>query len=505
GIKIPDAIITSLVVNPVNGSILVGTWDSGLYSYMPGRPGSPVPLKHETCTVDQNGSPLPGDKKNKQKLLRGVQGGGFLEKSPPGRRRQEKALLCISSMLFDNQRLWVGTIDRGLWLSELKKGPMVFKKIKKLSDYRVTSIKASPRGDKILVTTMGNGLFIYTGRTGKWKILDKKRGIPTDDLNISVCDEENIFSGSEGEGVIRFNLITGQVNQYKLLNEIAHNNVSVVTPEPQNNRLWIGTEGNGAAFLDLDPGKWTILNTSNRILNSDVVNCITVDGSKGRAWIGTDDGMVKYDIGSRKHQRYGFEEGLDSVLVYASGFDHIKRLWAAFYIGSPALFNPQKNRWVTLEEAPSSICYAFSIARKSKSIWMATTNGIVNYNIKTHKNKNYWPDIEFRSVLFDPGKGELWAGSWGKGLFYMEVKKFQQQKIKKFENLAVLDIKRDERNNTIWFATNIGVFCLDKERQTFEHLDVTAGLGFNYVLSIGITADSIWFGTWGGGVSRLKY
>jgi hypothetical protein len=26
---------------------------------------------------------------NKQKLLRGVQGGGFLEKSPPGRRRQK--------------------------------------------------------------------------------------------------------------------------------------------------------------------------------------------------------------------------------------------------------------------------------------------------------------------------------------------------------------------------------------------------------------------------------
>jgi CubicO group peptidase (beta-lactamase class C family) len=31
---------------------------------------------------------LPGDNKINQKLLRGVQGGGFLEKSPPGRRRQ---------------------------------------------------------------------------------------------------------------------------------------------------------------------------------------------------------------------------------------------------------------------------------------------------------------------------------------------------------------------------------------------------------------------------------
>jgi len=34
-------------------------------------------------------------KLNNQKLLRGVQGGGFLEKSPPGRRRQEKSLFNI--------------------------------------------------------------------------------------------------------------------------------------------------------------------------------------------------------------------------------------------------------------------------------------------------------------------------------------------------------------------------------------------------------------------------
>jgi hypothetical protein len=37
-----------------------------------------------------------------QKLLRGVQGGGFLEKSPPGRRRQimKKIIFAILSMVF---------------------------------------------------------------------------------------------------------------------------------------------------------------------------------------------------------------------------------------------------------------------------------------------------------------------------------------------------------------------------------------------------------------------
>jgi ligand-binding sensor domain-containing protein len=68
----------------------------------------------------------------------------------------------------------------------------------------------------------------------------------------------------------------------------------------------------------------------------------------------------------------------------------------------------------------------------------------------------------------------------------------------------VLDIKKDEEKNTIWFATNAGAFYYDTERHTFGHLDVTNGLGLNYVLSIGITRDSIWFGTWDGGLSRLR-
>jgi ligand-binding sensor domain-containing protein len=300
------------------------------------------------------------------------------------------------------------------------------------------------------------------------------------------------------------NLKTGSIDRFNLANEIANNKVSVVTPDPGNNRLWIGTEGNGAAGFDLASEKWTILNTSNQVLLSDVVNCIAVDSLHDTVWIGTDNRMVQYETRTGNYQRYGFDEGLDSVMVYAAGFDHINRLWAGFYIGSPAIFNPRSKRWKTIEEAPGAICYAFSMDKKGKSLWMATAGGIINYDIKTSKSTNYWTDMEFRSLWFDAEKKEIWAGSWGEGLCRMTVETYQQQKIKRFENLSVLDIKKDEVKNTIWFATNVGAFFFDSERQKFGHLDVTDGLGLNFVLSIGITRDSIWFGTWGGGLSRLR-
>jgi ligand-binding sensor domain-containing protein len=534
-ISIPDTIISSLAVDPATGLLLVGTWGKGLYLY---KPGSQLPVK-------QKFAPL-------------------------------QSIDFISAILAEDKTLWIGTVNNGLWVTDLrtighdaeppnekflrgakrgKMGRWEVKKVNKnyklqITNYNVqnykpnginasmqyhsnsplfpsflssqlpifplyppgrrgqnifiTGIKASPGKDKVFITTNGSGLLVYYKKTGKWETITTKQGIPTDQLKVSAGDGENIFLGSDGQGIVQLNLKTGNIHRFDFSNEIANNKVSVVTPDPRNNRLWIGTEGNGAAGFDIAAEKWTILNTSNRVLSSDVVNCIAVDGLHDNVWIGTDNGMVRYESRTGDYQRYGFDEGLDSVMVYAAGFDHINRLWAGFYIGSPAIFNPIAKRWKTIEEAPGDVCYGLSMDNKTKSVWMATAGGIINYDIKTGKSTNYWKGIEFRSLLFDAEKREVWAGSWGEGLYRLTVETHQQKKIKRFESLSVLDIKKDEVKNTTWFATNAGAFYYDTEKQTFTHLDVTNGLGLNFVLSIAITRDSIWFGTWDGGLSRLQ-
>jgi len=47
-----------------------------------------VPWFKENVPPSHDNEFSPGDDENNQKLLLGVQGDGFLEKSPPGRRRQ---------------------------------------------------------------------------------------------------------------------------------------------------------------------------------------------------------------------------------------------------------------------------------------------------------------------------------------------------------------------------------------------------------------------------------
>lgn len=494
-ISIPDTIITSLALNPVNNSILVGTWGKGLYSYQP----------------------------RTQVLIK--------QTFPSQPAFDDHALDFISALFVENEskQLWLGTVNNGLWILDLNidlqaglaTGAALPRKVPDLPDDWLTGIDASPGRDQIFVTARGSGLHIYSRRTGQWETVSMTTTptLTTNRLNACAAGENHIFLGSEGEGVIRVNIKNGTIKNKKLTyfkssNEVANNKVSVITPDNRNHRLWIGTEGNGAAHFDQLAGTWTILNTGNHILDSDVVNCITVDKDDDAAWIGTDQGMVRCEARGGKHCRYGLAEGLSSIMIYASGYDPADTLWAAFYYGRPAIFNPNLEKWRPLENIPGCVCYELSMANNNPlpSMWLATTDGVMNYDVKNHKITNYWPDFEFRSLLFDAKRKAIWAGSWEKGLFYMEIESGRQSQVKEFENLSVLDIKKDLQQDTIWFATSEGVFSLQPgeinehkghDKYTFTHYDAADGLGMNYVLAIGITADSIWFGTWGGGISKL--
>jgi hypothetical protein len=59
-------------------------------------------------------SPDPETDENKQKLLRGVQGGGFLEKSPPDRRRQNVFIEGRDKVNDSTLRLFINKIEQGL-------------------------------------------------------------------------------------------------------------------------------------------------------------------------------------------------------------------------------------------------------------------------------------------------------------------------------------------------------------------------------------------------------
>jgi ligand-binding sensor domain-containing protein len=308
-----------MVVDKNPGLILIGTWGKGLYSY---QPDSQLFLKKT----------LP--------IKPGI---------------NHKSFDCISALFLEHhnqiKKLWLGTVNNGLWIIDYTSGPPIPSKVLDIPDDWITDIKASPNLEQVFVTTRENGMYIYTTLSDQWEKISTATypNLPGNHLNTCVvnpANKDDIFIGSEGEGIIQLNVKKGTFNTLKFSNEIPNNKVSVITPNEKNHHIWIGTEGNGAGRLDLLENKWTVLNTANNILNSDVVNCISIDHES--AWIGTDNGLARFNYQNGKLRSYGIKDGLSSLMIYASTYDPYfpgPKPWITFYYGCPAIFDYDMDKW----------------------------------------------------------------------------------------------------------------------------------------------------------------
>lgn len=504
---LPDDAVTVLIADTGRNSIWFGTWEGHIYRYNLSKNEW-----HFITTAENNlDCPITALELDlsDHSIWIGTWGNGLYSFTPDSKtfEKQKSQSACsleyISCLLKKDKLLWIGTPGKGLWLIDFRLNPPMQEKIGTLPGHYITDIQKCLNTNELFLATMDSGLLICNEDSRSWKSISVDEGLPTDRLTCLAVEENHVFLGTEGEGLIQLDRRGGSIKQFKASDEIPHNRVSAIAFDPKRDRIWLGTEGNGAASLEIPKNRWEVLNVANKVLLSDVVNTLHVEKDAQAVWIGTDAGLVRYDPNKRSWRQHGLEQGLSNILVYAFEFDRQKRLWAGFYIGNPCVYNAELEKWKVDEDAPSVICYEISADRQSNILWMATTEGLISYNIVTKKVNRHWTDIEFRSVFFDPENQEVWGGSWGKGLYHLNLKNNTQKRIKELGDISVLDIKKDPSTKIIWFATDRGALYCKPGQNTFKHLDMKDGLGLRFVLSVGISSDSVWFGTWGGGLSRL--
>jgi len=107
-----------------------------------------------------------------------------------------------------------------------------------------------------------------------------------------IIEEGNyLWIGTTG-GIVKLHKQTGQTEFFNKSNSgLPDNNVNVITVDGEGNK-WIGT---GDGLAKFDGVSWTVYNTSNSGLPTDYVRTIEIDG-KGNKWIGTDGGgLAKFD------------------------------------------------------------------------------------------------------------------------------------------------------------------------------------------------------------------
>ncbi len=388
--------------------------------------------------------------------------------------------------------LWIGVSDVGLWRYDPSRdGFMPFSssspQAKKLAKTHVATIRESRDGGLWIGTD--NGLFRYDPQSDE---LAHYRHDPQDSTSLSHDYVLGIAEDSGGslwlanaEGVSR-------LRNYR--------------------------EGRFKRYYQTDP------KVANPRTNS--FTCALVD-RRGTVWIGTLEGLFRYDPNTDKLVRcptpsedaHGlvlnhiinvFEDrhGIIWIGTFGAGLWRYEAATERFTLYSPDPHNPYSISSERVEHFYED---------RSGILWIATyRSGLNRYNRKQEAFTRY-PVADAVYSVFESHRGEVWLGTITAGLLrYDRTGRLLEQHLYDPRNPRglgtnyIMTIFPDpEKTDDLWLGTNRGVYRYHAEQKMFTHHAYPAarpGLGGDYEAKIFYqdAAGEIWLGTKGLGVLRLN-
>lgn len=308
-----------------------------------------------------------------------------------------------------------------------------------------------------------SGVYIYHSKTGETINLRKQNSDPysiSDNAVYALCKDKEggIWSGTYFGGLNYFHRQQTYFKKYSpnaRENRISGNAVRELCEDHEGN-LWIGTEDAGLNKLDKSTGK--IINFApgpgKSTVCSNNIHGLLVDGNE--LWVGT------------------FEQGLD-ILAVSTG--KLLRHYSA-----DAASNGLRSNFII------TFCKT-----RGNEILVGTSRGVYRYN---RKEKRFAlvpqiPQNSFVFSLFEDGKGTVWAGTIGNGVYYFNVKtslkgnfRYDPKNANSISSNSVCGIFQDSHQN-FWFATEGGGVCkLSEDRKKFTRFDVNSGLPSNMVYKV---------------------
>ena len=155
--------------------------------------------------------------------------------------------------------------------------------------------------------------------------------------------------------------------------------------------IWIGTWGGGINFISSKPPLFTTLSYSpipnnENSLNNKVASSLCMD-RQGRVWIGTDGGGINVFEGEKRIAIYKKESGdIPSNFILASLQDSKGNLWFGSYQGGISYYDSRNRRFRSISLMGQSNLDVRTIYEDAQhNIWVGYSGGIVVLNPLTMK------------------------------------------------------------------------------------------------------------------------
>ncbi len=254
--------------------------------------------------------------------------------------------------------------------------------------------------------------------------------------------------------------------------------------------------------------------------------CITQD-SKGFIWIGTQDGLNRYDGYTFKHyfSKPNDPTSINDNTVFSLFAESDTVIWVGTFMGLNK-FNPTTGKFKTVTlgiyGTPKSVSPIKHILKDDEGyLWLATTGqGIVRYNPSSGDYKEFpagrsrlRPELNRYYVLWQAPENKLWAGTDGAGVIILDQKTGSFTELKEPGNAQALHGNENvffiyhESDKFVWIGTRErGLFRYNLETNEFRNFThnplISTTIGGNEVYAV--LKDSygnLWFGVNDGGLN----
>jgi len=380
-----------------------------------------------------------------------------------------------------NDNIWISTWEKGLYKTDaLLKEKTVYQR----NQYLLNSLGSNSINtlyiDKLNNLCIGftdNGLSMLSLREKIFKTLSIQSSATSlpDEINVySIIrdNNNNLWIGARGQGLIKYNLLTKKSKTYSSENYPGLNSNSILTLRMSTNeKIWVGTDG---SFLSLfDPATEKFTQVKNLIDDwSGAVFCIADNDQF--VWCGTwGGGVKKVDKKTLAYQSINFDDK---------------------------------------DQFRNTI---FDLEMRDSVLWIANIGiGLIRYNIQTGSKKIYSQSEGFNNFpkeriidLFFENDSICLISTDGAGLFRFNTH------TEKFDNITHrfpltgnnLQSAVTDSIGKLWIASITGVSCIDITNGKSYNFDRNNGLINNQLNKSAMFFDSIDNVIYTGGVEGVNY
>jgi ligand-binding sensor domain-containing protein/signal transduction histidine kinase/CheY-like chemotaxis protein len=337
--------------------------------------------------------------------------------------------------------------------------------------------------------------------------------------HVIVSRDNLLFIATNSEGLLRFDLKSGDLVQFKPENSSFPTKSTQVLLEERNGDIWIGSEDAGAIRFRPQDAKF-----DQPVALPDQNISAIVQASDGRMWFGSDEnGVFAYSPIDQSLENYRFHEGqryrLSSNSILALAEDGMGRMWIGTADGGASSVSVFPDSFETyypdsqgLAGPVSGIIWSVEEGDQG-DIWIGTKHGL----------SHFWQkDSHFESVELGEGSKDVRAilrrgkslllGIRDRGLVELDTETLALTSIAGPDGRNLFDgiyirLLLEAQDGSIWVGTHSGVYHLDASLTLLRHYaadGVSGSLPHARTRALYETEDrTIWIGS-SSGLSRFE-